>query len=198
MKKINLLTLLCVSFYCAMAQKPADLVFEHDPVLHGDSIVFSITLVNAFPFISGEVNGIKGKFMFDTGNGSAIEINDNMVVLPKKKKSGSGIVGSGQSFSVNINDTVAEVKFANGYTYRDLLHIKSANYDFLQGITPDCIGYIGYNFFKGYLFKLDYLRRRITFYKNTEQRKSSKDFLAGEKVLAIINFKTRRLPNHPL
>jgi len=189
---------LCVTSYCAMAQKSADLVFEHDPVLHGDSVVFSITLVDAFPFISGEVNGLKGKFMFDTGNQSAIDINDNLVVLPKKTKSGSGIVGSGQSFSVNSNDTIAEVKFSNGVTYHNLLHIQSANYNFLQGITPDCIGYVGYDFFKGYLFKLDYLRRRITFYKNTEQRKASKDFLAGEKVLGVINFKIRKLPNHPL
>ena len=39
---------------------------------------------------------------------------------------------------------------------------------------------------------------KVTFYKNTQQRKSSKDFLKDEKVLAIINFETRRLPNHPL
>jgi hypothetical protein len=54
---------------------------------------------------------------------------------------------------------------------------------------------VGYN--KGYLFKFDYLKRKLTFYKITQERKSSKDFLEGEKVLAIVNFETRRLPNLP-
>ena len=137
--------------------------------------------------------------MFDTGLNSGIEINDNAISLPGKKTITKGQVGSGQSFMKSINDTIAEVKFNNGLTYRDLLNITSGNFDFLQNnITPDCVGYIGYDFFKGYLFKLDYVKRKLTFYKSTEERKSSKDFLKGEKVLAILHFETRRLPNHPM
>lgn len=199
MKKIIFILLLCNLHVCAIAQQSSNQIFENIPILHGDTIVFPITLVDAFPFVSVEVNGIKGKFMFDTGLQAAIEINDNMVDLPAKKKKGIGNVGSGQTFTENINDTIAEVKFKNGLTYHNLLNIASANYDFLQNnITPDCIGYIGYDFFNGYSFKLDYLKRKITFYKNTEQRKLSKDFLKGEKLLGIIHFETRRLPNHPL
>jgi hypothetical protein len=137
--------------------------------------------------------------MFDTGLKSAIEINDNAINLPGKKALSKGQVGSGQSFMKSVNDTIAEVKFKNGLVYRNLLNITSGNFDFLQNnITPDCIGYMGYDFFKGYLFKLDYVKRKLTFYKSTEERKSSKDFLNGEKVLAILNFETRRLPNHPM
>jgi hypothetical protein len=199
MNKIILISLLSGLAFNVSAQKSAEKIFEKTPELHGDVAVFPITIVNAFPFISGEVNGIKGKFMFDTGNQNALEINENMVKLARKKEEGRGKVGSGQEFKISINDTIAEVKLANGFTYHNLLKIRSGNFDFLQNfITPDCIGYIGYDFFKGYLVKLDYLRRKITFYKNTEQRKSSKDFLEGEKVLAIINFETRILPNHPL
>lgn len=199
MKKIILALLVCSLYFNVSAQKPAGKVFRETPELHDDVVAFPITIVNAFPFISGEVNGIKGKFMFDTGNQNALEINDNMVKLPKKKADGKGKVGSGQEFKVNINDTIAEVKLSKGYTYHNLVRIKSGNFDFLQNhITPDCIGYIGHDFFKGYLVKLDYLRRRITFYKNTAERKSSKDFLKGEKVLGIINFETRKLSNHPL
>jgi len=195
MNKIIYLLLIFGSSLNIMAQKSNEKNF----VPTEDIVVFPITLINAFPFISGEVNGIKGKFMFDTGNQNALDINDNLVELPGKKTKGNGQVASGQKFKNNINDTIAEVKLANGSVYKNLLNIKSANYDFLQNaITPDCIGYIGHNFFKGYLVKLDYLRRKIILYKNTEQRKASKDFLEGEKVLAIINFETRRLPNHPL
>jgi len=195
MKKIICLLLICGTSINIIAQKSTEKNF----VPTEDIVVFPITLVNAFPFISGEVNGVKGKFMFDTGNQNALDINDNLVHLPQKKTKGSGQVGSGQKFKANINDTIAEVKLADGSVYKNLLNIKSGNYDFLQNaITPDCIGYIGHDFFKEYLVKLDYLRRKITLYKNTDQRKISKDFLKGEKVLAIINFEIRRLPNHPL
>lgn len=195
MKKIICLLLICGSSLTIMAQK----ITEKNFLPTEDIVVFPITLINAFPFISGEVNGVKGKFMFDTGNQNALDINDNLVQLAQKKEKGSGQVGSGQKFKANINDTIAEVKLADGSVYKNLVNIKSGNYDFLQNaITPDCIGYIGHNFFKGYLVKLDYLRRKIILYKNTDQRKSSKDFLEGEKVLAIINFEIRRLPNHPL
>jgi hypothetical protein len=199
MKKIILLFLLSISIPHAAAQQPAEQIFQHTAELHGDSIVFSLTLIDAFPFVSVEVNGVKGKFMFDTGLNSGIDLNDNAINLPGKKAAKKDQVGSGQSFTGNINDTIAEVKFKNGLTYRNLLHINSANLDFLQNhITPDCLGQFGYDFFKGYLFKLDYLKRKLTFYKITEERKSSKDFLKGEKVLAILNFETRRLPNHPM
>ncbi len=199
MMKSIIIIILCARGLCTFAQQPAERVFEHTPILHGDSVVFPLTLVDAFPFVSVEVNGIKGKFMFDTGLNSAIDINDNVVHLPNKKPLSKGQVGSGQSFIQNVNDTIAEVKFKNGLTYRNLLNVPSANYDFLQNnITQECIGYIGHQFFDGYLFKLDYLRRKLTFYKITEQRKLSKDFLKGEKVLAVLNFEIRRLPNHPL
>jgi hypothetical protein len=199
MKKL----ILFISLYCianvSVAQNGNKEVFDHIPILHGDSIVFPITLINAFPLISGEVNGIKGKFMFDTGSPTTISINDNFLSLPGKKEVHKGIVGSGQTYMINTNDTIYSIKLPSGLEYNDLLNIESGNYNWLQEkITPDFIGYIGYAFFKGYSFKLDYLKRKITFYKNTEQRKSSKDFLKGEKLLGIINFETRRLPNHPL
>jgi len=199
MKQSILLFLISITFLNAAAQQPVEQVFQHTAELHGDSIIFPLTLVNAFPFVSVEVNGVKGKFMFDTGLNGGVEINDNAINLPGKKPVKKGQVGSGQSFTKNVNDTIAEVKFRNGLTYRNLLNITSANFDFLQNnITPDCIGYIGYDFFKGYLFKLDYVKRKLTFYKSTADRKSSKDFLKGEKVMAILNFETRRLPNHPM
>lgn len=198
MKKI----ILFISLYCianvSVAQNGNKEVFDHIPILHGDSIIFPITLTNAFPLISGEVNGIKGKFMFDTGSPTTISINDNFLSLPGKKEVGKGVVGSGQSYMKNTNDTIYSIKLPSGLEYNDLLNIESGNYNWLQEkITPDFIGYIGYAFFKGYIFKLDYLKRKITFYKNTESRKLSKDFLKGEKILATIYFETRNLPNHP-
>jgi hypothetical protein len=199
MTKKLLILLLSIVKLQAAAQLPVDQVFNTTPVLHGDTVIFPLTLVDAFPFVSVSVNGLKGKFMFDTGTRSAIVINENAVKLSHMKEIRKGQVGSGQSYMLHSIDTISEVKFSNGLTYRNLLNVESGNFDFLQkNITPDCIGYIGYNFFEGYIFKLDYLKRKITFYKNTLQRQSTKDFLNGEKVLAIFNFETRNLPNHPM
>jgi len=167
--------------------------------LTGDSISFPMTMINAFPFISGEVNGIKGKFMFDTGKQEALEINNNMVPLSSQKELGNGFVASGQKFKVYTNDTIEEIRLTNGLHFQNLKQIESANLDFLQNrITPDCIGYIGFDFFKGYLFKLDYTKRKLTFYKDTPDRESSKDFLNGENVLAILDFEIRDRPNIPM
>lgn len=181
---------------CAQEQEKS--AIQNEFRLTGDSISFPLTMVNAFPFISGEVNGIKGKFMFDTGKQGALEINNNMVPLSSQKQSGDGFVASGQQFKVYTNDNIGEVLLINGLHFQNLKQIESANLDFLQNITPDCIGYIGFDFFKGYLFKLDYTKRKLTFYKNTPARESSIDFLNGEKVLAILDFEIRNLPNIPM
>lgn len=174
-------------------------VFEKTPVLHGDSVVFPVMLINGYPFISGSVNGVSGKFMFDTGYRTSISVNDNLIDLPDKKMKSTGITGSGNDFKTNTNDIIREIKFTNGIVYRDLQNISSGNYDFLQKyITPDCLGYIGHDFFAGYLFKLDYIHRKVTFYKSTDERRNTKDFLKGEKILAVVGFENRKLPNHPL
>lgn len=199
MSRANLYFWLINLLLCYYSTQIKAQVFEKTPELHGDIVVFPITIINAFPFISGTVNGVEGKFMFDTGSPATISLNDNFIKLPNKKVKGNGLVASGQSFKTSISDTIREIKFANGITYRNLENIISGNYDFLQKhITPDCIGYVGHNFFNGYLFKLDYLQRKITFYKTSAERNISKDFLLNEKVLAIIDFEIRKLPNNPL
>jgi len=136
MIKILLLVIFSAIGLSAMAQQSIPQVYEQNAVLHGDTVEFQITLVNAFPFISGEVNGVKGKFMFDTGNMFPIDINDKLVKLPNKKTTGNGVVGSGQSFVVHTNDTIAEVKFANGLVCKNTVHVKSANYNFLKKNIP--------------------------------------------------------------
>lgn len=190
---VLVILLLCFSATHLQAQ-----VYEKTPELRGDIVVFPITLVNVYPLISATVNGVAGKFMFDTGFGASIFLNDNFVQLPDKTTKGNGIVASGQSFKTSVNDTIREIRFTNGITYRNLEKINSGNYDFLQKhMTPDFLGFIGHKFFKDYLFKIDYLHRKITFYKNIPERSISRDFLANEKVLAVIDFVTGKLENHP-
>ena len=181
------------------AQNTEEATIQNEFQLTGDSISFPLTIVNDFPFISGEVNGVKGKFMFDTGHKEAISINNNIVPLTTQKEIGGGSTGSGQKFRRYTNDIIEEVHLVNGLQFQNIRQTPSANYDFLQnGITPDCIGYIGHNFFNGYILKLDYTKRKLTFYKSTSVREASKDFLDGEKIVAVLDFETRKLPNFPM
>tara|TARA_R110002020_G_scaffold155391_1_gene336396 strand:+ start:12049 stop:13002 length:954 start_codon:yes stop_codon:yes gene_type:complete len=198
MKTIYTLSFLIISTVLH-AQSPEEYAIQNEFQLTGDSISFPLTIVNSYPFISGEINGVKGKLMFDTAHRYALDINNKIVPLPSQKVEGDGFVGSGQKFKRYTNDAIKEVKLINGLHFQNLKQIGSANYDFIQNdITPDFIGFIGHDFFEGYLFKLDYTKRKLTFYKNTASRASSKDFLAGEKVLAVLNFETRKLPNIPM
>lgn len=183
----------------SFAQKTEKVIVQNQFQLTGDVISFPITVINAFPFISGEINGVKGKFMFDTGHKGALDINNNIIPLLSQKEKGNGFVASGQKFKNYTNDSIEKVSLVNGLHFQNLKQIPSANYDFLQNnITPDCIGYIGYDFFKGYIFKLDYTKRKLSFYKSTPERESSKDFLKDEKIVAIIDFEIRNRPNIPM
>jgi hypothetical protein len=76
---------------------------------------------------------------------------------------------------------VATVDLAGGSSYRSIHNVTGNNLAFMEeAITPDFLGFIGHDFYRGYLFKLDYKGNRITFYRQTDARRQSKDYLAGE------------------
>jgi len=169
--------------------------------LTGDIITIPISLIDAYPMIAGEVNGVKGKFFFDTGLKTAIEINENVVPLDRDKMKAyrESRTGSNQIFKMSMNESINEVKLINGLKFENLKNIQSGNFQHIQNITSvDCLGYIGYDFFHGYIVKLDYLRRRLIFYKNSLEREKNKDFLADEIVVAVLDFDISNAQNHPV
>lgn len=161
--------------------------------LQGDTCSLHFTVFQYFPMIDATVNGIKGKMMFDTGNENALSLNDHLVKQTGGKKVGRGFTGSGQSFDVNMYDTIQEVKIGDRLKYSNSGPVIGNNMDFLEAVTPDYLGFVGHYFFDGYLFKLDYKKGLISFYKF-----GNKDFLKGEKVIAVLDFETGKLPNHPM
>lgn len=190
--------LIFISILCFQSMKAQDV---NKFKLEDDIIVFPIKIIDAFPMIGGEANGLKGYFFFDTGLNTAIEINHNFVPLDKDKSKeiGNAFTGSGQNFEIRLNDNINEVKLINGLTFKNLNNIQSGNFQHIQNVTTvDCLGYIGYEFFEGYIAKMDYVRRRLTFYKNSEERQKSKDFLQNENIIAVLDFKLLKLKNIPV
>jgi len=161
---------------------------DRSVITQGDTLHF--TLIHEFPMVDVTVNGIKGKAMFDTGGDEAFFFNDHLIQQPGGRKIGSGFAGSGQSFDVNMYDTLQEVKIGNK-SYINAGPVRGHNMNYLEKVTPDFLGFIGHNYFKEYAFKMDYQKGLITFYKN-------KDFLKNEQLIATLNFETGKLPNHPM
>jgi hypothetical protein len=167
--------------------------------VQGDS--FSIHFIDdpRYIFIEGSIGNTKGKFMFDTGNEVALKINSLYVNLLGGRKLGTGFNGSGEHFDIFRLDTVRDIKVGETLAF-PLCGPAQSNQErgIQENFMPDFLGFIGYNFFKGYIFKLDYQQHRLTFYKNTDARNVNKDYLKGEKVVAVLDVRTSILPNHPL
>jgi hypothetical protein len=177
------------------ADSPVSKVFG----LTEDTTRLPIVMVREFPFVAATVNGVPGKLMFDTGQEDALSLNDHKVPLKDGKVVGKMGFGSGQTFDVKVYPEVATVDLAGGASYRSIPNVTGNNLAFMEeDITPDFLGFIGHGFYRGYLFKLDYKGNRITFYRQTDARRQSKDYLADETVVATVLFQTRKLLNHPI
>ncbi|MEG3182308.1 hypothetical protein [Sphingomonas sp. LT1P40] len=155
-------------------------------------VTLPIVMVREFPFVEGEVAGIRGKFMLDTGMQDALVINDHRVPLVGGTVMGTGFFGSGQTFDVRLHAVVKDIRIGNIHLSR-VTSVRSQDARMLETITPDFLGWVGYNFFRDHALKMDYRRSKATFYKD-----GPRQYLRGEKVIAVLPFETRKLPNHPL
>lgn len=155
-------------------------------------VTLPIVMVREFPFVEAEIAGVKGKLMLDTGMQDGLVINDHRVQLAGGIKIGTGFFGSGQSFDVRLHTSVTNVRIGHVRLTR-VTTVRSQDARMLEAITPDFLGWIGYGFFADHALKLDYRRLKATFYREDSDR-----YLRGEKVIAVLPFETRHLPNHPL
>jgi hypothetical protein len=149
-------------------------------------------MVGEFPFVEVSVNGVAGKLMLDTGNEEPLILNEHRLPSAERSPLHSGYFGSGQTFQVNVQPHVDDV-IVDSLRYRLVTQVETQNARELEAITPDFLGFIGYDFFSGYALKLDYPGKRAIFYRD-----GTGDFLAGEQVVATLHFELRKLPNHPV
>ncbi len=150
-----------------------------------------IVMVREFPFVEGSVAGVEGKFMLDTGMQGALSINHNRVPVSDTRTIGKGLFGSGQTFEVLLSPELRDLR-VGGLTFPRVTTVESQDARMLEGITPDFIGWIGYNTFRNHALKMDYRNLTATFYRYGES-----DYLEAERVVAQLPFTTRKLPNIP-
>ncbi|KAK0360403.1 hypothetical protein LTR94_027441, partial [Friedmanniomyces endolithicus] len=149
-------------------------------------------MIREFPFIEGAVSGFHGKLMFDTGARDAITVNSHNVLPEVGTTVGTGFFGSGQTFDIQILPEIADVKIG-GLDFPSATNVMSQDARQLERITPDFIGWVGYQFFADHAFKLDYQNAKVTFFAA-----GAEGYLDQERIAADLAFTTRRLPNHPI
>jgi len=75
-------------------------IIKNSAYLKGDLVKIPLTVIRDWPFIDGEVNGVKGLWMFDTGNSGSFRLHSKRVAGIESKTVGSGFVASGQKYQV--------------------------------------------------------------------------------------------------
>lgn len=190
---LSLMAVLAAS-QSAIACPPISAPSERAPEirLEGKTITFPLVMVREFPFIEGEIAGIKGKLMLDTGMRDALVINDHRVPIAGGRMIGTGHFGSGQTYEVRLHSMVQNIRIGD-IDYSRVTRVRSQDARMLETITPDFLGWIGHGFFSSYAMKIDYQRLRVTFYGEGPDR-----YLDGERLVAALPFETRKLPNVPL
>ena len=199
--KFLLVFTLVIAAKCCFAVTPCEAPPDSLPKFHlqGDSCVIDFLPKQQYIFIEGSIGFVKGKFMFDTGSPKALTINSLFVKLPGGIKAGTGFNGSGEHYDILRLDTVRDIAIDGGYVFPAVGPVGTNEEKGIQnGLMPDFLGLIGYDFFKGYVFKLDYAHHKLTFYKSTSEFVGQKRYLNGEKLVATLNFEKRKAPNHPL
>ncbi|MDR7372863.1 hypothetical protein [Flavobacterium aquidurense] len=165
--------------------------------LEGDVVKIPVDLINDWPFIDGEINGVKGRWMFDTGNSKAFSLHSKKMTGVESKTVGSGFVASGQKYEVLEYPLIDQIKVGTN-EYKSLKNIRGNNFDFLEPISASVIGQIGFDYFKGYDIKIDYLRNELTFYKQKEDSENWNDIKNHKNYITSLPYFTRKLDNHPM
>lgn len=165
--------------------------------LEGDVLKIPLIIIGDYPFIDGEINGVKGRWMFDTGNSKAFSLHSKKVVGIESEVVGSGFVASGQKYEVLEYPLIDQIKVGDN-VHNSVKKVKGNNFDFLEQITPTVLGQIGFDYFKGYDMKLDYLRSELTFYKQKNTVETWNDIKSHKNYITSLPYFTRRLDNHPM
>lgn len=150
---------------------------------HKDKVVIPFQLINNLIFIPIQVNGVSLNFLLDSGVEETIllsledkaEVTFNHVEKIKLRGLGSEEAIEGLKSSNNV------LSF-NGFTDKnhDVYIVLDQSFNFSSHVGIPVNGIIGYHFFKNNLVEINYNRKKIIVYKDTERlrKKINKKFTA--------------------
>lgn len=144
----------------APAQTPGGLRFETGFAPAQDLTVWRLDISQGYPLVRGQVGGVKGVFMLDTGTPWGLLLNRARVPLPGASFVVTGKAGSGQVFDV-VRAARMPPLVLQGQAWTQVHGVHAADLSFLEkgtGIGP-FLGFIGANFFANTALTLDYARQ---------------------------------------
>ena len=162
---------------------------EQGPHLSGEEVTLPLLLVHGYPFIHGSINGVAGDLMFDTGMASSLVLNTRAVTPPNGHLIGQGSFTSGQKYPVLQFPVVDRLDLPNGLLFENLRYTLGYPGVVIEhGVDPKYIGSLGVGFFDGYVFKLNYAARSLTFFRNDESDRGEKRAEASETFVLTLKF----------
>jgi hypothetical protein len=145
-------------------------------------------LFNGHMLIDGSVNGVGGKFLFDTATEFPFFLNNHFLALSKDQRVGSGATGSGQEMVLYRQDAPLQtVGLAGQVLLENVQAPMHTDWGFLEqayGIAR-FLGSVGHGFNRDYLFVIDYGAQTIVFHAPGEASQGPVD---PARVLAALAF----------
>lgn len=133
--------------------------------LASEPVVLPFHNIDGYIMINGNVDGVRGRFMFDTGTPFAFLFNNNSVNLISDEFIGSGQAGSGQLITIFKQQKSVLVNLFYGVIRQEWPDVKHADFEFIQkGILSDFIGMVGGGFVNNKIFSLDYKKNELVIY----------------------------------
>lgn len=136
--------------------------------------------------------------MLDTGNPFGVFLNNNYVKLDTNNFFSSGTAGSGQKLDL-YKSSVEVISLTNQVKFEKLSNVVHADFGFIEkGITPNFLGFIGYEFLKNYEFVIDYKLQEIHLYLLDDKGDSSLPNFSDVNIYALLDFTTttdEQIPN---
>lgn len=166
------LSILCTNVF---SQNSTEKVLKNNHLIENGINIITVPfqLIQNFIVIDNiTVNHLKGKFIFDTGNGAALMLNSEVFIteVSNAKKnnsadSGKGITGSFPVFNnLKIDSAVIGDFVFSG------LNATAFNLDPIKNeIDKDLLGFIGYGIISEVEFIIDYDKKNILFYRLNDE-----------------------------
>lgn len=143
-----------------------------------DKIVIPFTFVDNLIIIPMEINNTKLNMLLDSGSEPSVLFsfpeNDSIQLFNTRKIKISGLGNEEIAEGLFSENNVA--KIGEDYVHKgfDVLIILDENLNFSSRIGIPVNGILGYSFFTNHVVKIDYVRKKITLYKDKKVLESNK------------------------
>lgn len=147
-------------------------------------------LVDGYPMIDGRVDGVSGRFLFDTATPWGLYLNNHTLPLSSDTFITTGYAGSGQAMTIYTQDRPIEtITVADQIRFENLNGVTHTDWSFTEPtFGTNFLGSMGHEFTQHYLFTIDYVRQQIQFYPFEQAETLLADYAAAGRLVAVIPF----------